>query len=349
LLSPSATSIRARVPKPRIVSLGEVTERIADSRSSRSVFVQLTGDGSKAIKRCTVAQLQAALKERSEYPPETPAYVVMKTAEMGLNAWPIIWVGEHARRLVMLGYHDPVRFGIKSQSTDPLTMAPDVPWPLEKREFGTYIDFELPRGRKRSKVLFKPMGEQVTSRQLTSRYDADWIEVIGDCLEAELDREKGQQRRFEATKTLPTHEEYEQLARKKFTKTVQEMTDNAYGTVEELGEELREAFDNMPESLQDTDVGNARDEAATMCEDIAFAKPEVPDAVARITIYRRPQSRGDSRRIRAAEAAAILEAVISEIETKTGEDCDSEVSQFVKEVNESVGEIDGIEFPGMFG
>jgi len=351
LHSPSADSLKAKVPIPMFVTLRQLARQISGYRSARGVFLQLTGDGRAKKERthCTVGKLKAALEERSEFPADTSCvYLVTKADRLGLNAWPIIWAGDHKGQFILLGYLDPIRFGFKSQSTDSITVGPDAPLPVEKRQFGLDIDYGTPSGRIRKRLRFEPMGERLTARQLTSRYGREWRDVIGDIV-APLPREKGEQPLWEAKQPLPSKDEFDRLAEAKFTKTVQQMIDDAYETISNLGSELREAFERTPESLQETDVAIAREEAATVCEDIAGDKPDAPKKVSKLTILRRPVSRGKSRRDEAGEAAATLEAVAAEVEKNFDIKRDSKLTQFVEHILQHAGEIEDIEFPGMFG
>ena len=59
--------------------------------------------------------------------------------------------------------------------------------------------------------------------------------------------------------------------------TIADAISEAYGELQTIGEEMREAFDNTPESLQSGGVGEARGEAADALENIS--ELDVPEAL----------------------------------------------------------------------
>ena len=159
-------------------------------------------------------------------------------------------------------------------------------------------------------------------------------------------RAKGKPQQYELCRELPDKEQYEKLCRRKFTKTIQEMVDEAYGMVEDLGSELQDIAGNTPDSLQGTGLYAAREQAAERAQDIASSKPKVPKQLRNIKIYRLPQS-GTSRSAQADDAAQTLEAiskVVRELPSKN-----DEFKEFLDQIDNDVVEIEDIEFPGMFG
>lgn len=130
----------------------------------------------------------------------------------------------------------------------------------------------------------------------------------------------------------------------------------AFGEITSLGEEMREAFDNTPESLQESGVGAARGEAADALESID--ELELPDWVGGLPVkfsdvHVGGGRRGLSRNKRRDNAVNILENVMSaleELEEKTeGEEKKTELSELRDELETRKDEMEAVEFPGMFG
>lgn len=128
---------------------------------------------------------------------------------------------------------------------------------------------------------------------------------------------------------------------------------DAFGELQALGEEMREAFDNTPESLQQGGAGAARGEAADALEN--FSEPDVPESVAAlsVTITRNQYGRrGPSRSERRDDACAILAAAIEALDSM-----DDDIPQQQKDDGETLrdeldnlqSEAELVEFPGMFG
>lgn len=139
--------------------------------------------------------------------------------------------------------------------------------------------------------------------------------------------------------------------------TVAELVADAHSTVTGLGEEFREMYDNAPESLQQTDVNQRRDETASAIE--SLSEPDVDEKLGALPAKFSPwqparKGRGLSRADQAAEAVARLETAVevlqeyAEAEGRSEEDKDAAES-LVSDIEELRGEMEGLEFPGMFG
>jgi hypothetical protein len=150
-------------------------------------------------------------------------------------------------------------------------------------------------------------------------------------------------------KPLPTPAEYEVIVRKNRTRGIDDWVEEAYGTIEGLGEELRDAFENTPESLQNSDVGIARYEAATALEDIARDKPLIPEPLKTTELFVPYSKSGSSRRELANEVGDILKAIINEISKHTDLSEDDEIIEFTLHIEEATSSLDEIEFLRMFG
>jgi phosphopantothenate synthetase len=136
--------------------------------------------------------------------------------------------------------------------------------------------------------------------------------------------------------------------------TIADAVSEAFGDLSMLGDEMREAFDNTPENLQGSAVGQAREEAADNLEQLS--EPSVPDSLAAIEVEipRWERKRSPSRPVRRDDIVAILDAVIQALDEIVD---DEEKSQELKDDAETLrDEIDNeksmaedVQFPGMFG
>ena len=141
------------------------------------------------------------------------------------------------------------------------------------------------------------------------------------------------------------------MAKRKLIKietTVADAVSTAFGVITELAEEMRDAFDNTPKSLQQSGVGEARGEAADTLESIS--EPDVPEDMADIKIEFEtlPLMARASRAQRLSDGLHYAYLAIEAAEAAEGLDED-EVSTFTTEVQDMIDEAEGVEFPGMFG
>jgi len=199
------------------------------------------------------------------------------------------------------------------------------------------------------------IGKAYPRVSITRAYDGYvWDVLKGHC--EELPRaKKGQRISFKIVAALPEKSEYLQLKERHFTKTLDALVDDAYSIVDELQKELEDAYENMPEGLRGSSVGEARAEAASELESISGDQPDVPQLVSSLRIVHYPSLRQSSRGDRADEAANMLRAAVkvvqkyleSGVKLKKAEAKD--VAEFVEQLEDHASQIDGVEFPGMFG
>lgn len=145
--------------------------------------------------------------------------------------------------------------------------------------------------------------------------------------------------------------------------TVSAISD-AISDLTSLGDECREIVDNASENLQQTSRIQTFDETAGTLEGIS--EPDVPECVAELPITYSEQistrkGRGESRAVRCQNSLAVIqaarEAVDEWINTRTEElgdkvDDDEDVQaavEFVGELENLESDIEGCEFPGMYG
>jgi len=142
--------------------------------------------------------------------------------------------------------------------------------------------------------------------------------------------------------------------------SIEDAISSAMSEIQSLADEMREAFDNTPESLQGSAAGQAREEAADNLENIS--EPDVPTelqgsgfVVKWSTKTLSPSAmRKQSRSDRRYEAVETLCAVVSHLE-KISEDKElsKEVREaaenFVDDVQSVIDDAEAVDFPGMYG
>lgn len=143
--------------------------------------------------------------------------------------------------------------------------------------------------------------------------------------------------------------------------TVSSVAD-AISELQSLGEECREIVDNAEGGLRETARIQTLDETASTLE--AVDEPEVPDCVSEVTIsYSEQRSarkgRGESRAVRRDNAVTVLQAASGAAQSwlddteaapeDTNESEREEVGDFISTLDDIVSEVEGCEFPGMFG
>lgn len=131
--------------------------------------------------------------------------------------------------------------------------------------------------------------------------------------------------------------------------------------VEELGQEMRDWADNMPESKQGGDKHSEVEQAADTLEEQAGNDPVTPEMSflndIKITIQDpTPRRRGYSRAARLGQAQGVLLDVCDKLEEYIGDGDDDDLTEqqkTAKEVKDTLDEIDnelqGVDFPGMYG
>lgn len=149
------------------------------------------------------------------------------------------------------------------------------------------------------------------------------------------------------------------VKREPVTMSVEDAVSSACTDLTDLGQELRDWYDNLPENLQNGDKGSTLDEGASALESIS--EPSIPDALVAeaeglgaVTVpHLRPRA---SRSARRDNAVCLLETSKQLIEDFLAEKPDDyaassrdEMEQFVSEIEDVIGESENVEFPGMYG
>lgn len=196
------------------------------------------------------------------------------------------------------------------------------------------------------------VGEIVSSTALDREYDTYFAQVLGEHLQLQP-REKRQRKKYKILNQLPSKQDYNALKVKRFTTTVDSLIEDAYQTVSDLADEMQEAADNTPESLKGGDVGQRREEAASELQN--FDKPDVPTFCEGLAAVFFPHKDATSRPKRAIEAADMMTTAattIREAIEEIEEDSDTDVSELESlcdQLEEDASNLEGIDFPGMYG
>lgn len=114
------------------------------------------------------------------------------------------------------------------------------------------------------------MSEIYTSRKLKSLYGKKFpfLVDLGVCVNVPR-KTKKEHRKYalaEGVDNLPSSEELSDMIRKCYASSVESHLDGAFSTVEELGEEIREWWENLGENLQCSSKGEELEECADTLE-----------------------------------------------------------------------------------
>jgi hypothetical protein len=196
------------------------------------------------------------------------------------------------------------------------------------------------------------VGQTVSSSALTRAYNRHFPEVLKSHLDwTEVEGKRGTY--YTIRQELPDNARYQEMMVACFTVTVETLVCDGYDVAEELGNELREAFDNMPESLQASDLGSRREEAADQCEEVANNRPDIPKHVESLTCLFLPPQKVSSRAQRASEAAEKLQTAalaVQEYIDGLEDDADRlDFEDFVNQLEDDASTLVEVDFPGMYG
>jgi hypothetical protein len=141
-------------------------------------------------------------------------------------------------------------------------------------------------------------------------------------------------------------------------KSLPEAVERAYSEFQMLGEEMREAFDEMGEKAQEGPKGQATEETADLLEQLD--EPSVPKLLEEIEVTwqeRTMTSKSTSRADRRDAAITVLEGVIDALDKKLQEieeiadtvdgklEQTNEVESFREDIGNLIDNASSIEFP----
>jgi hypothetical protein len=139
--------------------------------------------------------------------------------------------------------------------------------------------------------------------------------------------------------------------------TIEGAITSAHGMLVELGEEMRNWYDSMPENLQGGSRAETVQETADTLE--GLEAPTIPDFISsrteKVVKVNHLKKKKASRPTRRDYAIDILSAVKDVLEAEIAEDSEDD-TVLVEDINSLIGEIDqlisdaeGAEFPGWAG
>ena len=146
----AAQHYEEKLPKPPILSRGEVWSGLESLHEDRQVYVQFCGKDRQRIGLASAAELRLALTRLTKYPAQTTVYLLRELPKYSqiiwpmtwkghsLNAWPIIWQGMVEKDYILLAYVDPERYGFCSQAHNFLTIGPPEPMCFKLRKNGLW-------------------------------------------------------------------------------------------------------------------------------------------------------------------------------------------------------------------
>ncbi len=198
---------------------------------------------------------------------------------------------------------------------------------------------KVPNKRKPSKS--KPISKDISIRKLKSEYGRCALQVLHEYLK-ELPRDEGAMRSYRIIKPLPSKEDFNELQRKRFTSTVAELVDDAFGAFIDLAGEIGDWYDNLPEGFQSGDKGCVLEEARSTLD--GLSQPDVPESIGESQVFYLPLEDTSSRASRRDDAVGRLQVVV---EALNGSE-DAETKAFIDELDNAISEAEGVDFPGMY-
>ena len=201
----------------------------------------------------------------------------------------------------------------------------------------------------------------ITKQNLIKQFDCYAEEVLGRDWVKPLPKAFKERKKFEVLIPLPTHAEYEAMRRKKYTYALSSIVADAFSVFADLGDELQNWYDSMPENLQNGDKGSQLAETADTLS--GFCEPDIPEWLVNLPVFSLPSLDATSRSAQCAEAVSSLQEALDAINdvklNKRFTDGDGNVVEMPEENNglealcddleTYIGEAEGVEFPGMCG
>ena len=192
-------------------------------------------------------------------------------------------------------------------------------------------------------------GDEVTGIKLRNCLGCPRVaEVLGSRYLKGLARKRGRAQKYKVARLLPDREAYLALRDEHFATTVKDLLSGAYSEVECVKEELEEWHQNMPENLQDGDVGERLQSAVYELD--CVEEQEAPGETGETVVVFVPGRGINSRPRRLEEAGNMLGAAAEAMRAleipEAGRAEWEEVCGLVEEGAES---LTGVDVPGMFG
>lgn len=193
--------------------------------------------------------------------------------------------------------------------------------------------------------------------------------ILDDHL-APIPKQKGERTKFKLQKPLPAVSTYPGLRNKKYETTIGKLLEEAKSDLEDLKEELGEWFDALNEGLQATDKGQRLDEAVMQMDGALDHFSSTPTLLINVPLIYLPGKGGGSRRARADEIEAQIQAAIRRsqdvvasvkvLETLTPglgltadqskklESLIGECEEHLSGLEEAASDVESLDIPGMY-
>jgi hypothetical protein len=209
-----------------------------------------------------------------------------------------------------------------------------------------------------AKIFITKPGTIVTKMAIRAGYEAHFESVLIPTFLKPLPRASRKEApTYEVLANMPSPEEYRALLSKHFTGPAESFFEDVKSTIEELGNELREWHDNLPEGLNGGSKADEVEEAASTIESLNW--PDYPEEATEVPVFFLPEMDQSSRPKRCSNALGLLEAMINALEERidvlkteqeTRPEAESEadtIRSFLDEVENAKGEVEGVTFPSM--
>lgn len=199
------------------------------------------------------------------------------------------------------------------------------------------------------------IGDTISKMALSKKYNKWAAKVLnGEYIEiAASAGGKGKPATYKIMKELPTSEAYAALCNTKFTTTVDALVEDAKSICEDLAGQMHDWFDSMPEQFQNSEKGDQINDAADQLE---IDWPDLEEITEKIKTVHLPMIDANSRAKQASEAGSMLRDAAAAIEEyvdseqEHNEEFDSGYLDDLAQMLESISdEIEGIDWPQMFG
>lgn len=196
-------------------------------------------------------------------------------------------------------------------------------------------------------------GEVVSGLRLKRNYGPYALPVL---LQVMVIKYKGDQ--FKVVAEPPTHEVWRKMLHQYFTVPVVSLIDDGYSTFNDLGQQLQDWHDNLPENLQQGGKGCALEDGAGTLT--GFSMPDLDCVPEDLTTVWYPDTKVRSRVAQCAEACGKLrtaaealreQAAVVAAHGDTGADDRGveDLQSLADEIEQAADEAEGVEFPGMYG
>lgn len=215
-----------------------------------------------------------------------------------------------------------------------------------------------------AKIFTALVGAIVTKMAIRAGYEAHFESVLIPTFLKALPRASRKDApTYEVLAPMPSPEDYRKLLNARFTLDAESAFESAKSSIEDLGNELRDWHNNLPEGLNSGSKADEIEEAASALEGINW--PDFPECANGVTLVYLPEMDQSSRPKRCADATGLLDAVHSALDNYIGEledklegstdEAEKElistdienIRSFMDELENAKSEAEGVSFPSM--